>query len=111
MQYQPGFYFFGGLLGRISILLGSARCSISSRLRTTSRNVFRLELPCLCFGRRVSAEVGVNAAGADVADLDVVFADFLHQHFGKAVEAEFRSVVSGHSRIRVLARERRNLMM
>src|ERR1051326_6940304 len=74
-----------------------------------ARDVFGLKLPTLLLAHGVSAELRVDRAGHDVADLDSVVADFLHERLAEAVESELRGVVGGHTWVRVRARARRDV--
>src|SRR5947207_89284 len=73
------------------------------------RDVLRSQLPTLLIARRVAAEFRIHRTRHDVTDLDVVVTHFLHQRLAETVEAELRSIVGGHSRMRIRAGERRDV--
>src|SRR5205085_8765085 len=79
------------------------------QINNDARNILGLQLPALALFGFVSAKVRVNRAGHDVAHLYAVMPDLLHQSFAETVEAEFRGVIDGHLRVRVRARERRDV--
>src|SRR5947209_11118708 len=82
---------------------------VSQQINDDARDVFGLELPALLFAHRVAAELRVDRAGHDVADLDSVVPDLLHERLAEAVETELRGVVGGHAWVRIRARERRDV--
>jgi hypothetical protein len=82
---------------------------VTEQIKADARNIFGLQLPALLFARLVSAELSVDGAGHDVAHLYPVMPNLLHESFAETVEAEFRGVVGGHARMRVRARQRRDV--
>src|SRR5215204_6199683 len=82
---------------------------VAEEVDDDARDVLRLELPGVLLAHRAAAELGVDRAGHDVADLDAVVPDLLHERLAEAVEGELRGVVGGHPRVRVRAGQRRNV--
>src|SRR5829696_8748831 len=73
------------------------------------RDISRLKLPALFVTRFVTTKLRVHGTGHNVAHLDPVVPDFLHERFAETVQAKLGSVVSGHLRVRIGASQRRNV--
>src|ERR1044072_1725909 len=82
---------------------------VSEQTDDDARDIFRLELPRALFTHGAAAKLCVDRAGHDVADLDVVVPDLLHERLAEAVEGELRGVVGGHPWMWVRARQRRDV--
>src|SRR5215207_327219 len=82
---------------------------VAEEVYDDARDVLRLKLPGVLLAHRAAAELGVDRAGHDVADLDAVVPHLLHERLAEAVERELRGVVGGHPRVRVRAGQRRNV--
>src|SRR5215204_1384858 len=99
-----------GRFARPDLYLARQRpCFHSKQVEDDLSNIRRLKLPRFFIRNRIPAERSIYAARANVADLDIVLPDLLHQSLGKPVERKFRCVVGGHSRMQVLTRQRRNI--
>src|SRR3712207_1046064 len=112
-SYLPSLKFYWLLLRRPRrAYLHAAREASLVVLQETddyARNVVWLQLPRALVADGVAAELRVDGAGHDVADLYLVVADFLHQRLCEAVQGELRGVVGRHTRVRVRASERRDV--
>ena len=72
-------------------------------------DVLWCQLPALFVRGRVAAKFGVDGAGHDVTDLDIVMTHFLHQRFAKTIEPKFGGIVGGHARMRIRAGQGRDV--
>src|SRR4051812_47849404 len=79
------------------------------KVQTDASDVCGLQLPALSIRRLIPAKLSVDGAGHDVAYLYAVMANLLHQGFAETVEAEFRGIVSRHTRMRIRTGKRRDV--
>src|SRR5829696_5310857 len=59
---------------------------VAEEVYDDARDVLRLKLPSVLLAHRAAAELGLDRAGHDVADLDAAVRDLLHERVAEAVE-------------------------